>query len=317
VLLASRDGERFLDEALSSLAAQTWRDLEIVAVDDGSRDGTRALLQRFAGAHRGVTVLDTPGIGLAGALTVAARHARGELLARHDDDDRSHPQRLERQVAFLLRQPDVVVVGTGAEIIDERGVVIGRYPVPTAPGQLRRRLRRAPPFVHGSVLMRRDAYERAGGYRQGFAASQDFDLWLRLPPDARLANLGDPLYQWRLHPGGVFRRARDEQLRFHALARVFAEERRERGVDSIEQLRQAGTFEQFLQHYPRAGRLLTRLGENYVREGRLAEARALLFRAMATPGARGGALAWFAASFLRVPLTPPRSPSEHPPTDSA
>src|SRR5678809_456928 len=94
VLLASRDGARYLAESLASLAAQTLEDVEIVAVDDGSRDATSAMLERFARERAGVRVLRTEGIGLAGALALAAKEAQGALLARQDVDDVSHPERL-------------------------------------------------------------------------------------------------------------------------------------------------------------------------------------------------------------------------------
>src|SRR5438093_6818118 len=105
VLLATKNGERYLEEALAGLAAQTWPHFEVVAVDDGSTDRTPSILARFAGSRPDARVIRTPGLGVAGALVLAAREARGELLARQDDDDRSHPERLLRQVRFLETHP--------------------------------------------------------------------------------------------------------------------------------------------------------------------------------------------------------------------
>src|SRR6185295_1456873 len=161
----------------------------------------------------------------------AAALAQGELLARHDADDRSHPERFERQVRFLSKRLDVGVVGTGADVIDDAGARIGAYPVPHVEATIRRLLRRAPPFVHGSVMMRRDVYERAGGFRAGFRAAEDYDLWLRVPPQYRLENLAAPLYQWRSHSENSFHRHRNLHLEFLAIARSFADERRARGAD--------------------------------------------------------------------------------------
>lgn len=306
VLMASRNGSRFLGEALESLRAQSWRRLEIVVVDDGSTDETPAILERFARSHAATRVLRSEGIGLAGALARAATQARGELFARHDDDDRSDPRRVEEQVSFLLGHPEIGLVGTGASLIDERGEVVARVPVPTTAARIRATLRRAPPFVHGSVLIRREVYERAGGYRTAFQATQDYDLWLRIPRDAGLANLAAPLYQWRLHAGGVFSRARETQLRYQALARAFADERREQGRDSIELLERCDGFERFLAEYPRAGLLHFYLGETLVRNGRLAEARAHLAEALRRGGPRGAALQWLALSWA-VRLVRPAS----------
>ncbi len=303
VLLASRDGARFLPDALASVAAQSYPSLEIIAVDDGSTDATGEILRTFAAANRNARVIHTSGIGLAGALARAADEARGDYLARQDDDDRSRPERIERQVSFLEANPGVAVVGTGAIVIDSEGVTLGRYPIPTAPQSIRRTLRRAVPFVHGSVLMRRAAYDAAGGYRAAFRASQDYDLWLRVPSGAGLANLPDALYEWRLHPSGVFTRARGEQLFYSAVARAFAEERGARGVDSVDLLEQYPDPDRLLARYPRAGRLAFYLGEIHVREGLGRESRQYLGRALADPGSRTEAAPWWLLSWV-IPFTP-------------
>jgi glycosyltransferase involved in cell wall biosynthesis len=303
VVLASRDGERFLPEALASLAAQTWPRVEILAVDDGSTDGTGRLLEAFAAAHPSARVLRTAGVGAAAARARALEGARGAFVALQDDDDVSHPERLERQVRHLLAHPGTALLGTAADVIDEDGARVGPHPVPLGAAAIRRRLRRAPPFVHGSVMMRREAYLAAGGYRAPFRAAEDYDLYLRVPADAVLENLPDTLYAWRRHPGNSYARARADHLFFLATARAFHAERRRTGGDSLRLLADSPDRDAFLAAYPMAGRLLVCLGEAYVREGRVGEARAFLRRAMRHTGARAAALAWWALSF-GVALTP-------------
>lgn len=298
VLISSRNGSRYLEESLESLAAQRYTELEIVAVDDGSTDATPEILARFASRHGRTKVLRTGGIGLAGALHRAAAEASGAFFARQDDDDRSDPERIEKQVRFFHAHPEVGAAGTAATRISAEGATLGPYPVPRTRAEISRSLRRGTPFVHGSVMMRREVYEASGGYRAPFQASQDVDLWLRLPAGVELANLPEPLYAWREHPGGVFSRARDRQLFFAAVARAFAEERRVTGGgDSIALLAGAESPEAFLERYWRADRVLLRLGEILVREGRTGEGRELLRRAMATPRSLAAALPWWALSF--------------------
>jgi glycosyltransferase involved in cell wall biosynthesis len=301
VLLASRDGERHLAESLASLAAQTWQPLEVLLVDDGSRDGTRARLEAFARGRPGVRVLDGGGVGLAGALALAASAAHGELLARQDDDDISAPERLARQVAAMHARPDVTVLGTAATVIDEHGAPLGPYRGLCSGVAARRALRRGPPLVHGAVMMRTAAYRAAGGYRAAFRASQDYDLWLRMP--GTIANLDAPLYRWRRHAGGAFARARDQQLQFAALARLFAAERRQRDGDSYDAFAAAGTLEAFLERSPLAGRLCLLVGEAYARDGRVAEARRWLARALERSGPVLPSLGWWCATW-GIALTP-------------
>jgi glycosyltransferase involved in cell wall biosynthesis len=302
VLLASKNGERYLEDALAGLAAQTWPHVEVVGVDDGSTDRTPEILARFAASHPRARVIRTPGLGLAGALALAAKEARGELLARQDDDDRSHPERLERQAQFLEAHPVIGVVGCAADIVDERGARAGAYAVPVAPEAIRRVARRDPPFVHGSVVMRRSAYEAAGGYRPALRSSEDLDLWLRMDP-ATLANLPEPLYTWRRHGASQTSRGRSTMLDFAAIARAFAEERRATGRDSYALLERARDRDGLLAIHPHAGRLALHLATAYLRDGRIAEARGFLARAFADRDARAAAAALWLAS-LGVALTP-------------
>jgi glycosyltransferase involved in cell wall biosynthesis len=302
VLLASRNGSRYLEESLASLAAQTYPEIEIVAVDDGSTDRTPEVLSSFAASHPRTRVLRTQGIGLAGSLALAATHATGSYLARQDDDDRSHPERIEQQVVALEWNTDLAVLGTQASMIDAHGDRIRAYPAPTDREVIRRTLRRATPFVHGSVMMRKAAYEAAGGYRAPFRASQDYDLWLRMGEGAGLANLAEPLYEWRLHPSGVFTRARRDQLFYSAVARAFADERRVTGGDSCTLLESCSDPQKFLDRYPLAGTLAFYLGEVHAREGLARDARRHLARALSDPGSRARALPWWILTWA-LPLT--------------
>ena len=302
VLLASRNGARYLEASLASLAAQSYPAIEIVAVDDGSTDRSSEILASFARAHPATRLLRTEGIGLAGALALAAGHARGAYLARQDDDDRSRPERLARQVAYLESHPSIAVLGTAATTIDERGDAAEAYTVPTDSEEIRRTLRRATPFVHGSVMMRRAAYDRSGGYRAAFRASQDFDLWLRFGSDAGFANLPEALYEWRRHPGGVFARARSDQLFYSAVARAFADERGRGGRDSVALLESCSSPDRMLDRYPHAGRLAFYLCEIHAREGLAREARRYLSRALSDPANWAGAIPWWLLTWA-LPLT--------------
>lgn len=297
VILASRDGERFLDAALAGIAAQTLAQVEVLLVDDGSADGTPARLAAFAARHPRARLLRAGGVGPAAARDLAVRAAAGEYLAIHDDDDVSAPERLERQRAFLAARPEVALVGSAADVLDAGGRVTARYPVPLGPRAIARTLRRAPAFVHGSVMMRRAACLAAGGYRAAFRVAEDYDLYLRLAGRGALANLPERLYAWRAHAGNTHARLRHEHLFFAALARTLARERARRGTDSLAAFAAAPSREAFLASHPLGARLALAWGEGLVREGRVAEARAVLARALGDPGLAPAALGWWALSW--------------------
>jgi glycosyltransferase involved in cell wall biosynthesis len=302
-VLASRNGERFLPESLASIAAQTWPRFELIAVDDGSTDSTGRLLEEFAGRHPWARVLHTPGLGPAGARARAIESASGSLLAIHDDDDLSHAARLEMQVRHLVDHPGIALLGTAADIIDEEGRRVGAFPVPLDARAIERSLRRAPPFVHGSVMMRRDAYEAAGGYRAPFRTTEDYDLYLRFPRDRTLANLAAPLYRWRRHGANTNARSRGDHVFFLAVARAFRDQREASGRDSIDLLEKSASRDEFMRAYPLAARLARYLGEAQVREGRPRQGRHHLSFALGDANERWSALAWWLLSWP-VAFTP-------------
>ncbi len=207
VLLPVRNGLPWLPGVFASLYAQTRRDFEIIAVDDGSVDGTGSWLQREPDPR--LRVVTGPGRGLAVALNVGLAHSAAELIARQDVDDLSHPERIARQVAFLDANPDVSVLATCAEYIGPDGAVLqndwtrtirSQQDVATTPEALAELLPLTCGVVHGSVMMRAAAIRAVGGYRDDYPVAEDYDLWLRLLPAHRFAKLPDRLYSHRVHP---------------------------------------------------------------------------------------------------------------------
>src|SRR5262249_5207479 len=119
----------------------------------------------------------------------------------------------------LDAHPDVGVLGTGAREVDALGREVGIVSPPTEDAAIRRALIRANPFVHSSVMMRRTALERVGGYDETLAVAQDYDLWMRISQITRLANLPSPLVVRRLLPGRVSAARDTERLTTEAWVR--------------------------------------------------------------------------------------------------
>ena len=203
VLLPCRDAASTLDEAMASLTAQTFDDFEVVAVDDGSADGTGEALARWAARDPRIHTERIPPQGIVAALRIAAGYARGELLARMDADDIALPRRLERQVALLDTNPDVVACGTRVRYIPRELVRDGarRYESwindVVQPEEIERDLFVECPIPHPSLIVRRMAFERAGGYRDA-GWPEDYDLVLRLWQEGgRLGKVPEVLLEWR------------------------------------------------------------------------------------------------------------------------
>ena len=191
--MSAYDAEPFVEDAVDSILAQTWSDFEFLAVDDGSRDRTRAILHGIQDPR--LTVLEQPNRGLWAALNAGLQQARGELIARMDADDVSHPERLARQVHFLDRHPEVGLLGTAFYKVDRAGRIQVRAAFPSDDRSLKRQLTRESVFLHPTVVFRRRLLDRTGPYRRHEA--EDYDLWLRMSERSAVANLEAPLHHLR------------------------------------------------------------------------------------------------------------------------
>lgn len=193
---------RFLGRTLRSVADQTYRDYEIIVVDDGSTDGTGELLEQWSGR---VTVVSQSNAGPSAARNKAVSHSSGEYLAYLDADDRWYPTKLARQVDFLDRNPRCGLVHSDLQIIDEEDRVL----------QPEWHQARRNAFVHGAcirelvagcaiqvptVMERRSSHERAGGFDISFRQSEDYLHWIRVVLNGEAVGyLREPLamYRWR------------------------------------------------------------------------------------------------------------------------
>jgi glycosyltransferase involved in cell wall biosynthesis len=210
VLLPVKDAAATLPECLASLRAQTLSDYEVVAVDDGSTDGSAALLERAAAQDSRVRVLRAEAPGLVAALNTGLRAARALLLARMDADDVAHEERLRLQVEALQGDgaPDIlgsrVTVLGGTANAGMRAYVDWSNAL-LADEAIRRDLFVESPLVHPSVTMRTRLLRALGGYR-AYDGPEDYDLWLRAAAwGARFAKLDETLLLWRDSPARLTR----------------------------------------------------------------------------------------------------------------
>ncbi len=236
VIMPVHNGGPWLRPALDSVLAQSLAQFELLAVDDGSTDGSGEVLRACAEADQRVRVLQPPGRGLVGALNCAIAAARAPLIARLDADDVARPERLAIQSRFLDAHARIGLIGSFAEKIDEDGRVIGRLTPATGSDELVKLLAHTNPFIHSSIMMRSEIVRRLGGFRAAFEAAEDYDLWLRIAEVAEIGNLPDCLTLYRWHPANVSQRKELRQSFSLRLARRSAAGRRETGRDPADTL---------------------------------------------------------------------------------
>lgn len=209
VVLPVRDGGPLLARAVQSILGQTLGALELIVVDDGSRDRAVAALCRD---DQRLRVVRSPGRGLVAALNHGLRLARAPLLARMDADDWSHPRRLQVQAEFLRGNPRIAVAGTQVRVIHADGTPGAGYLIYenwinglTTPEAIAREIFVESPIPHPSAMIRTTVLREAGGYRVTDWA-EDYDLWLRLHGAGH--RFGKPLgvlLEWRDYPARTSR----------------------------------------------------------------------------------------------------------------
>jgi glycosyltransferase involved in cell wall biosynthesis len=199
VLMPVYNGGCFLKQSIDSILCQTHRDFDLVIVDDGSTDvDTRRILQEALSDSRVRLLTHPERMGVARSLNQGLDLATGEFIARMDADDVSHPQRLEKQVEFMRRHPDVGLCGTAVECF---GRVEGlRIINPVDPEEIKCRLLLSCPISHPTVMFRTASLQRYRlRYDEEFETGEDYELWIRCAMCFPIANLLEPLLYYRIH----------------------------------------------------------------------------------------------------------------------
>ena len=214
VIMSVYNGEKYLHEAISSILNQTYKDFEYIIVDDGSTDGTKHILSFFSDSR--IKIFEKNHEGLVSALNFAMQQSSGEYIARMDADDISKPDRLEKQLQFM-RINNLALCGSRVETIDQANNKTGNYHFPPI-GLNNARVYAFfhNPFIHPSVMFRKDIVLRAGGYRH-FVHIEDYELWTRIIYKYPSDNIKEYLLQYRIHGGQITRKS-NFTMRFNGIA---------------------------------------------------------------------------------------------------
>jgi len=205
VVIPAYNAAPWLPAALDSISSQTFTNIEIIVIDDGSTDATPKLLRRHAACDSRLRVITRPNTGIVGALNDGLAATRGHFIARMDADDEAAPNRLCLQLARFAEEPDLVALGSAVTFMDATGNSVQTCPRPAAHAEIERALLSGDggAMIHPSVMFRASALFMAHGYRPSAEYLEDLDLFLRLARFGTLANLAEPLLRYRVHPGSI------------------------------------------------------------------------------------------------------------------
>lgn len=194
----------FLYEAINSILNQTYRNFELIIVDDASTDNSREIISSFKRQYsRKIKVVKLPqnlnrGGDVAG--NVGFKLTKGEFVARMDADDIAMPNRLEKQVPFLMQNPKIFAVGSNAHVIDKEGYLIGEKKMPLDNEKIYREFFVFHPLIHPTLMFRRSAIKRKNLYKLEYQANNDYLTFFEMIAKGyQFANLPEKLLCYRFH----------------------------------------------------------------------------------------------------------------------
>ncbi len=201
VIIPVYNAARYLDEAIKSILEQTYRNLELIIVDDCSTDGSYKVALAYVAADPRVRVFkNKSNQGISGNRNRGIGLARGTYIAWQDADDISLPNRVERQVALMESRPEVGICGGYLQFFqDSKPGGVRRYAPDDA--TLRRHIFRFSPVAQPAAIIRRECFERVGLYNTELVAAEDLDMSFRIGVYYKFANLTEVVLRYREHPG--------------------------------------------------------------------------------------------------------------------
>lgn len=207
VALGTFNGSKWIERAIKSILNQTYQNFEILVCDDCSTDNTVEVVENLMKTDNRIHLIkNTVNLGLNIVLNNCIEVAKGELIARMDDDDISHPERFSKQVAFLLEYPEFALVGCGKNYFDDNGIW-GQSVAKAEPTVMDVFTSHA--YSHPTVMIRKAALVDVGNYSTNSLnrRGQDYDLWCKLYYKGyRGANLSDILFDYYESPSSIRRR---------------------------------------------------------------------------------------------------------------
>jgi glycosyltransferase involved in cell wall biosynthesis len=202
VLMPAYNAAKYIGEAIASVLNQTFADFELLIVNDGSTDNTIDIIRGFEDSR--IRVIGLEGKGVSMALNAGLHAAKGSYIARFDADDICLPKRLQRQVHFLDANPSYILIGTDAEYIVETGEHLFDFRcVSYSYDDILQRLYQHCPFIHSSVMYRKEEVLKVGGYSPYAHNFEHYLLWVNLVKAGKCCNLPDPLIKVRFNSGSV------------------------------------------------------------------------------------------------------------------
>ena len=204
VIMPAHNVEKYIDEAILSILNQSFKDFELIIVNDASNDNTGEIIEGYAKKDSRITCIHNKSQQkMAKSLNIAIQKSKGKYIARMDSDDWAYPNRLKTQVKFLEKNSEVSIVGGSIDICESNLKVINERHYLKTDGEIRANLFRFSPFCHPSIMVRSEHLIQAGCYDGYYLVADDYDMYFRIGHHGKMANLPDKLMKYRVHYGSI------------------------------------------------------------------------------------------------------------------
>jgi len=213
VIIPTYNKSQYLREAIKSVLNQTYKNIEVIVVDDGSTDNTKEIVESFNDSR--IIYIFQENKGPAIARSTGIKKAQGEYIAFLDSDDLWLKEKLKRQLDFMEKNSEVGLMGTGCYEITDKGKIIGKKIFPIKNKILQKDLIKYNPFIQSSVMAKKEVFDKVGlWYDEKFRESEDYELWLRIAGNYKIGNLAELLVMKRYYRDGLSPAKDREQLYF-------------------------------------------------------------------------------------------------------
>jgi glycosyltransferase involved in cell wall biosynthesis len=203
------NAEKYLKSAIDSILNQTYKNFELIIINDGSTDNSRAIVSSYRNER--IKIIDNEkNRGLIFSLNKGIDSVSGKYIARMDADDISLPTRLEKQVWFLEQNTDVALLCSSGFFLDENGEEKGIYNFPVTSQLLYSYLFFANPIIHSSVIVKTEVL-RKFKYNKDYYLAEDYFLWSQISREFKVANISEPLVKYRVHEDCISIQKKEEQ----------------------------------------------------------------------------------------------------------
>lgn len=203
IILPTYNGAKWIEKSVLSALSQSFTNFEFIIINDCSKDNTEEIVLKLAEQDKRIRYIKNEhNLGVQKTRNIALDLAQGEYIAEIDQDDEwVDKNKLQKQIDFLEKNNEYVLVGTGAIMIDINGIELARYLMPETNLEIRKKLLRANCFIHSSVLYRKELVKKIGGYTVE-KMSEDHDLWLRLGRMGKFYNFQEYSVKYLFSPSG-------------------------------------------------------------------------------------------------------------------